>query len=147
MLEAYVSQDREKGGEGDGEPVKIIIMGHSVGAYIGMEVLRRWQERGKERRGEEKKEGEKGRMVGFVGLWPTVTWIGRSASGRKLVVSFCGILLCLLCVANGAGGGHDVGGVGWSKTDLVNECNYRGCYGICLIFSRWRLGFWSGCLR
>ena len=90
--------------------LKIILVGHSVGAYMGLEVLRRWREREREKRekkkdsagaagdrdgdgiAEQKMGGEEMDMemkiVGFVGLWPTVTWIGRSKSGRQVGVSF-----------------------------------------------------------
>ncbi|MCJ1403168.1 hypothetical protein MMC11_006391 [Xylographa trunciseda] len=60
---------------------KIILVGHSVGAYIGLELLKRWRER-------EKLIGniDKIRFCGYVGLWPTVTWIEKSPSGLKLGV-------------------------------------------------------------
>jgi pimeloyl-ACP methyl ester carboxylesterase len=81
LLDSYVSTDvlRRSGAK---SPLKVILMGHSVGAYIGLEILRRWRE--KERKGMEKWRMQ---IVGYVGLWPTVTWIGRSPSGRKLGVS------------------------------------------------------------
>lgn len=61
---------------------RVILVGHSVGAYIGLEILRRWREKGKKGEREVRM-----RIMGYVGLWPTVTWIGRSPSGRKLGVS------------------------------------------------------------
>lgn len=81
VLDSYVSTGVLKM-SGAKSPRKVILVGHSVGAYIGIEILRRWREKG--RKGMER---GKMQMVGYVGLWPTVTWIGRSPSGRKLGVS------------------------------------------------------------
>lgn len=85
LLREYVRGVRpERGGEGEKE-VRVILMGHSVGAYIALEVLRRVQE-GRKRGGGG--EGQGMRIVGVVGLWPTVTHIARSASGVRMGVSF-----------------------------------------------------------
>lgn len=78
LLRGYVRGVRQ-GGEGEKE-VRVLLVGHSVGAYIALEVLRRAQERGK-------REGEGFRVVGVVGLWPTVTHLARSASGVRVGVS------------------------------------------------------------
>ena len=59
---------------------RVVIIGHSVGAYIGLELIRRYQE---EKRRE---EGEGFQMMGFVGLWPTVTHIAQSKRGRRVGV-------------------------------------------------------------
>ena len=64
-----------------GDAPKIIIISHSVGSYIGLEILRRWRER----------IGKKGadtepQIVGYISLWPTVTWISKSNSGKKMGV-------------------------------------------------------------
>ena len=67
--------------DGAAEQAKIILVGHSVGAYIGLELLRRARERA--RRAENK---DKLRFCGYIGLWPTVTWIRKSPSGLKLGV-------------------------------------------------------------
>jgi len=79
LLDSYVSTNLLRAGAKS--PLKIILVGHSVGAYIGLEILRR-------RRQKERKEIQEQKMqiVGYVGLWPTITWIGRSPSGRKLGV-------------------------------------------------------------
>ena len=55
-------------------PLDIIVVGHSVGAYVGLELVQ-----GLPRR-------EDAQIVGFIGLWPTVAWIAQSRSGRRLGV-------------------------------------------------------------
>ncbi|CUS06958.1 unnamed protein product [Tuber aestivum] len=52
---------------------KVLLMGHSVGGYVFMEVIR-----------ELGGEGEKVEVVGGVGLFPTIVDIGKSPSGRLL---------------------------------------------------------------
>ncbi|KAF3934940.1 hypothetical protein ABW19_dt0207846 [Dactylella cylindrospora] len=51
---------------------KIILMGHSVGSYILLETLRNLKEK-----------GLGGNIIGGIGLFPTLTHIGKSRSGRK----------------------------------------------------------------
>ena len=69
--------------------IKVILVGHSVGAYICMEVLRR--QRAMEKMHNKLPNGDDDlggmKLVGFIGLWPTITWIGKSPSGRKISVS------------------------------------------------------------
>ena len=65
---------------------KVIIVGHSVGAFIGLEIIRRVRERLRRR---EAGEGMGLQIVGFVGLWPSLTWIAESKSGRMVAVSYC----------------------------------------------------------
>lgn len=68
-----------------GAESKIILVGHSVGAYIALEVMRRLQER----RGEGA-WGEKERnwsVVGGILLFPTITDIAKSEAGVRLAVS------------------------------------------------------------
>ena len=80
-LRDYVRLHAEAADEGrERQQQRVIIVGHSVGAYMGLEVIRRERERLKEGKGME------GRIVGFVGLWATVTWILSSPSGRKVAV-------------------------------------------------------------
>lgn len=71
-------------------PIKLILVGHSVGAYICMEVLRRSREKAKVQNGvangAKKFEGMK--FIAVIGLWPTITWIGKSPKGRRVSVSF-----------------------------------------------------------
>jgi hypothetical protein len=67
-------------------PLKVILMGHSVGAYILLEVLRR-------SRKQLSLGGETGmEVVGGVLLFPTVTHIAKSPSGLKL-----GVWLASVC--------------------------------------------------
>ena len=63
------------------EQPKVILVGHSVGAYIGLELLRRRREREKHTQTKDNFH-----VCGYIGLWPTVTWIRRSPSGLKLAV-------------------------------------------------------------
>lgn len=68
---------------------KVILMGHSVGAYIAMEVLRRHREANPE--SESESESQNGYTVDFdiiggVMLFPTVKDIAHSPSGQKLTV-------------------------------------------------------------
>lgn len=55
---------------------RVLLMGHSVGAYVFMEVIR-----------ELKGKGEKVEVAGGVGLFPTIVDIGKSPNGRRLTVS------------------------------------------------------------
>ena len=74
VLRSYVDGlENASSVEDSAEPPKIILVGHSVGAYIGLEIIRRWTE----------EEERKMRVIGLVGLWPTVTWIGESPSGKR----------------------------------------------------------------
>ncbi|RPB05621.1 hypothetical protein L873DRAFT_1797326 [Choiromyces venosus 120613-1] len=57
--------------------VRVLLMGHSVGGYVFMEVIRGLKE--------VPREGVKGvEVVGGVGLFPTIVDIGKSPSGRLL---------------------------------------------------------------
>ena len=62
------------------QDVQVILMGHSVGSYILLEVTRRLREKAK-------KEKDAVRVVGGVCLFPTVTHIAKSDSGKKATVS------------------------------------------------------------
>lgn len=58
--------------------MKVILVGHSVGSYIALELIRKWQ------------EGGMGKGINILGaclLFPTVTHIAKSPSGRKVGVS------------------------------------------------------------
>jgi pimeloyl-ACP methyl ester carboxylesterase len=61
---------------------KVILIGHSVGAYIAMEILRRHRETS----GSKSVEFD---IIGGVMLFPTVMDIAASPSGRKLTVCIC----------------------------------------------------------
>ena len=77
----------EDGRDGEeGREVRVILVGHSVGAYMALEVVRRVLEG---RKGAGDWDGV--RVVGLVGLWPTVTHIARSASGVRVGVSIPGV--------------------------------------------------------
>ncbi|MCJ1371585.1 hypothetical protein MMC20_002804 [Loxospora ochrophaea] len=62
----------------------LILIGHSVGAYIVMELLRRWldEKKKKKERGQGTEGGGQVRVVGVIGLWPTIVSIGQSKRGK-----------------------------------------------------------------
>ncbi|RHZ49249.1 bifunctional triacylglycerol lipase/ester hydrolase [Aspergillus thermomutatus] len=62
---------------------KVILVGHSVGSYIAMEILRRHRERSdaRARAGADRADFD---IVGGIMLFPTVVDIAKSPSGRKL---------------------------------------------------------------
>ncbi|KAJ9295504.1 hypothetical protein DTO271G3_5960 [Paecilomyces variotii] len=62
---------------------KVILIGHSVGAYIAMEILRRHREEEKMGDGEVLEEGSFD-IIGAVLLFPTVIDIAKSAAGKRL---------------------------------------------------------------
>lgn len=61
--------------------VRVILVGHSVGSYISLEIIRRLRAHGLAG------EDFETRIVGAVGLFPTVVDIARSESGLKASVS------------------------------------------------------------
>ncbi|KAK8169965.1 hypothetical protein IWX90DRAFT_194805 [Phyllosticta citrichinensis] len=73
--------------EDDDEP-NIILVGHSVGAYIAMEILRRWREKLAVAGSKDDDEEPKGKIVGAVSLFPTVAHIAKSDSGKKFATLF-----------------------------------------------------------
>lgn len=62
--------------------VRVILVGHSVGSYISLEIIRRLRAMGLAG------DDFDTRIVGAVGLFPTVVDIARSESGLKAAVSF-----------------------------------------------------------
>ncbi|KAI1965973.1 hypothetical protein LOZ58_000874 [Ophidiomyces ophidiicola] len=85
----------EKGGAGSSRRPrpKVILMCHSVGSYLCMEVIRRWKEREEERVKAAGKEtgaasGDSDEVeidiIGALLMFPTVVDIAKSPSGRKL---------------------------------------------------------------
>ncbi|KAJ0294557.1 hypothetical protein COL922a_014166, partial [Colletotrichum nupharicola] len=58
---------------------KVILIGHSVGTYMAMEILRRHRETHSE-----KSEQQNFDIVGGILLFPTVKDIAASPSGKKL---------------------------------------------------------------
>lgn len=76
---------------GDQEPTrrrKVILVGHSVGAYIAMEVLRRHRENKSPETPEQSSKSSCSEfdIIGGVMLFPTVIDIALSPSGQKLTV-------------------------------------------------------------
>jgi hypothetical protein len=79
---------------------KVILMGHSVGAYIAMEVLRRHREANPESQPDNRYEVDFD-IIGGVMLFPTVKDIAHSPSGQKLTVRLLlfpvnGVILTIL---------------------------------------------------
>jgi pimeloyl-ACP methyl ester carboxylesterase len=68
--------------EGGRAKPRVVLMGHSVGAYVLLELVRRHR-----RRLEESREKEKIEIVGGISVFPTVVDIGMSKSGVGLTVS------------------------------------------------------------
>lgn len=61
--------------------VRVILLGHSVGAYISLEIIRRLRAHGMVG------DDFETRVVGAIGLFPTIVDIARSESGMKAAVS------------------------------------------------------------
>lgn len=81
---------------GNGKGVKVILAGHSVGAFIAMEVLRTLGERRKKK--DVKWLGQEAEIVGGVMLFPTVMDIAKSPSGR--VLSVCTLINTTTVIPN-----------------------------------------------
>lgn len=75
-------------------PPRVILIGHSVGSYILLEVLRRQKARSTTSSG---KQGA--RIISGICLFPTVTHIAQSPSGKKF--SVCEKTLALVIVEKG----------------------------------------------
>lgn len=60
---------------------KVVLMGHSVGSYILLEVLRR-----RKQRASKHGLGNDAKVIGGICLFPTVTHIAKSPSGKKFSV-------------------------------------------------------------
>lgn len=78
--EGSSSNEDERQHEGGGS-TRVIIAGHSVGAFIAMEVLRILGE-------QRKKQGSRGgiEVIGGIMLFPTIVDIAKSPNGRLLAV-------------------------------------------------------------
>lgn len=72
------------------KPPKIILIGHSVGAYILLELIRRHRMRVSPEKNEDMD------IVGGILLFPTVTHIAKSPSGMKFSVQLT-VVLHVLC--------------------------------------------------
>lgn len=78
VAELVESVKDENNGKGD---VRVILMGHSVGSYVALEIVRRLRAHGIAG------DDFETRISGVVGLFPTVVDIARSESGMKAAVS------------------------------------------------------------
>ncbi|KAK5000624.1 hypothetical protein LTR66_000536 [Elasticomyces elasticus] len=67
--------------DGRRKNVEVVLIGHSVGAYILLEILRRRRERATD--SETAEQTDRVKIVQGICLFPTVTHIARSKSGRK----------------------------------------------------------------
>jgi len=65
----------KEGSPSASNPVKVILLGHSVGAYISLEIVRRWQKK-------LSAESSIVSFIGCIGLWPTISDLANSRSGR-----------------------------------------------------------------
>ncbi|KAK4979581.1 hypothetical protein LTR66_010437 [Elasticomyces elasticus] len=71
--------------DGRRKNVEVVLIGHSVGAYILLEILQRRRERATV--SETAEQTDRVKIVQGICLFPTVTHIARSKSGRKFTVS------------------------------------------------------------
>ncbi|KAL4938358.1 hypothetical protein BDV06DRAFT_57661 [Aspergillus oleicola] len=85
LCEASCSEKRSS------QKPKVILIGHSVGTYMGMEIIRRHRERQAQAQGQTRASEDKGEgagvdfdIIGGIMLFPTVMDIADSPSGRKL---------------------------------------------------------------
>lgn len=69
--------------EPDDGPLPVVLIGHSVGAYMLLEVLARWQSKSREKAANEIPMMD---SVGGICLFPTVVDIAKSPTGRKMAV-------------------------------------------------------------
>jgi pimeloyl-ACP methyl ester carboxylesterase len=76
-LTDLVEQVKDQGAK----DVRVVVVGHSVGAYIALEIIRRLRAHGMAG------DDFDTRITGAVGLFPTVVDIARSESGMKAAVS------------------------------------------------------------
>lgn len=116
------SDETNKTGQ-TGQRQKVILMGHSVGAYLAMEVLRRHRERQKAAPA----TAVDFDIIGGVMLFPTVVDIAKSQSGRKITVCPSSWVYCmwfLESVANILGRRHFSIS---SPSLLLSQVSWRGC--------------------
>lgn len=72
------SKTRELAGSNPEEPIKVVLIGHSVGAYMLLEVLAWWQK--------QREEHAIFNLLGGICLFPTVVDIAKSPRGKVLSV-------------------------------------------------------------
>jgi pimeloyl-ACP methyl ester carboxylesterase len=102
LCEAVRAVGKGVGGEkknGESLPMRVILVGHSVGAYILLELVRRHRERLERKRKGLVVDGMviEPNIVGGICLFPTIMDINKSVKGVRMVVSF-DKLLCDFCV-------------------------------------------------
>lgn len=95
-LAEYLRRRRQELGTME-RPLQIVLIGHSVGAFIGLEVIRRGGERARASEGKAKMEervhpailveDQEVEVLGYAALWPSVTHIGQSSNGQKATAS------------------------------------------------------------
>ncbi|BCR85884.1 bifunctional triacylglycerol lipase/ester hydrolase [Aspergillus chevalieri] len=91
-LDGFVTNNYKKNTQDNGGEVpKVILIGHSVGTYIAMEVLRRYRERQRQHTTTatatttpDNTKGVKFDIIGGVMLFPTVVDIAKSPAGQRL---------------------------------------------------------------
>jgi pimeloyl-ACP methyl ester carboxylesterase len=76
------STDRSKGTSD--RPTKIILIGHSVGSYIALEVIRRWRAA----LARHEPAAQRVQICGYVGVWATVVGLDQSVGGKPFVKLF-----------------------------------------------------------
>lgn len=77
-----IQRDSSRSCAKDG-PFPVVLIGHSVGAYILLEIIARRQQAQKQ----DAASDSDYKLIGGIGLFPTVVDISRSSNGRKAVVS------------------------------------------------------------
>lgn len=87
-LDTFVTNNHKQNQKNhDGEVPKVILIGHSVGTYIAMEVLRRHHERQRQHTTTPADgKGAEFNIIGGVMLFPTVVDIAKSPAGQRLSV-------------------------------------------------------------
>lgn len=87
---------------GASRPLKVILMGHSVGAYILLELLRRGRQAGWNGRAQSMQ------VVGGICLTPTVVDIAKSRKGEMFAVCETALVQCHCAIVLIAVGADDV---------------------------------------
>ena len=81
-VEAKVAELSDGGTTSQAEPMPVVLIGHSVGSYILLEVIAQWQQEQRE----QTPAATSYRPVAGICLFPTVTEIAKSSKGRQLSV-------------------------------------------------------------
>ncbi|EAW12838.1 bifunctional triacylglycerol lipase/ester hydrolase [Aspergillus clavatus NRRL 1] len=90
-LDEFLSSPEGCGSSAAEGKSKVILIGHSVGSYIAMEILRRHRERAASAAAATAPHGSTASfdIIGGIMLFPTVMDIAKSPSGRKLTRLLC----------------------------------------------------------